>query len=55
MTNDFERGLAAAKKHGGEPGWGADGESRQFWAGFAAYMRDENNLPGPSHADTADY
>jgi len=44
---DYERGIRAARNHGQENGWEADGESRQFWDGFSDHMREGGFSEGP--------
>lgn len=54
-TSDFERGQAAAAKHGADVGWEAPEENRAFWDGFAAFMREQSNLAGNPDLDTFDF
>lgn len=51
-TTEYQRGYAAARVHGNEPGWEpSTSESKQFWEGYADFMRQDAFFTAPQGAN----
>jgi hypothetical protein len=54
LLTDYERGQRAAAASDGR-GENFNNESRTFWDGFGDFMRDADELTGPTDTDTFDH